>query len=283
VQDDLKTLGTDCQNVRGQVQRIVTELKRAPSQYPAELQYFEPTVRELLTNKARKLLEVINALLTDLENTHPKLLQECSICLDDIDGDMIFTLPCGHDPACRECTRKWILEAMDDATMFPPKCRTCQMRYDCETARQFLEGHDEHRFDRMWLTLVMSTEQSANKVWCPKCGEEYEVDEDNKEARNFVCSNKNCTTTFCVSCKCVWHDGFTCEQYQAIPEGERSLEDRHFLEYVKMQGMKRCPSCGVPIEKISGCSFVRCSSCKEAMCWATGKKRTECGGGHGCH
>jgi len=37
----------------------------------------------------------------------------------------------------------------------------------------------------------------------------------------------------CVPCKTQWHNNLTCEEYQALPPDERSLEDRLLIQLAK--------------------------------------------------
>ena len=40
-----------------------------------------------------------------------------------------------------------------------------------------------------------------------------------------------------------------------------------FEKLKKEAGIKDCPECKTPLEKISGCNHITCVGCKAHMCW----------------
>jgi hypothetical protein len=70
-----------------------------------------------------------------------------------------------------------------------------------------------------------------------------------------------CEKKACKSCKQKIHDG-DC--------------DKDILETIKMlaKDTKNCPSCNIPISKISGCDQMYCVSCHTAFSWESGKIET---------
>ncbi|MEH8544558.1 hypothetical protein RAG72_26330, partial [Klebsiella pneumoniae] len=50
------------------------------------------------------------------------------------------------------------------------------------------------------------------------------------------------------------HPGITCEEAAA------NSEDSQIEDLLLSQNWKKCPTCGVPVEKIDGCQFVTCTS-----------------------
>ena len=82
-----------------------------------------------------------------------------------------------------------------------------------------------------------------------------------------------CRISLCRLCKQVAHPGATCEEF-ALESLDPDIEN-----YFHSQKLRKCPSCGVPVEKISGCQFVTCNSSlckgKTALCYVCGMKITE--------
>ena len=77
---------------------------------------------------------------------------------------------------------------------------------------------------------------------------------------NYVCGL--CEKKACKKCRQVKHKGTEC--------------DPNTIETVKTLAMdtKRCPNCGIPIYKISGCDQMFCTKCHTAFDWKTGKIET---------
>jgi hypothetical protein len=78
-----------------------------------------------------------------------------------------------------------------------------------------------------------------------------------------------CNTCVCVKCREVKEDGHTCD-----PDVVKNVKQLQ-------KECKPCPSCHVPIFKISGCDQMWCVQCNQAFSWATG--RVERGAVHNPH
>jgi hypothetical protein len=52
--------------------------------------------------------------------------------------------------------------------------------------------------------------------------------------------------------------GYTCEEYQALPPEEREAEDLETLKLLSSQKWRRCPNCHVTVERTSGCAHITC-------------------------
>ncbi|MEH9030940.1 IBR domain-containing protein, partial [Klebsiella pneumoniae] len=78
-----------------------------------------------------------------------------------------------------------------------------------------------------------------------------------------------CKCSICTACKKAVHPGITCEEAAA------NSEDSQIEDLLLSQNWKKCPTCGVPVEKIDGCQFVTCTSplCKgsNALCYLCGR------------
>ncbi|KAF2770641.1 hypothetical protein EJ03DRAFT_60276 [Teratosphaeria nubilosa] len=68
----------------------------------------------------------------------------------------------------------------------------------------------------------------------------------------------------CVPCNRPWHEGETCEEYQARTKGN-SEEDMSLRKIQRVT--KRCPGCRKNIQKSGGCSNMHCSQCRTQFCW----------------
>lgn len=54
-------------------------------------------------------------------------------------------------------------------------------------------------------------------------------------------------------------------------------------ELLRQGKVKRCPKCGIVSQKIDGCNFLQCHSCKTPWCWYCGDTHDDCHCGHNEH
>merc|ERR1712190_141659 len=76
-----------------------------------------------------------------------------------------------------------------------------------------------------------------------------------------------CAAEFCLTCLKDKHEGITCNEFLVLHgeergQGERvgSEHDMRFEALMADYSWKRCPACGVPSERVSGCNFMKCQS-----------------------
>merc|ERR1712232_822225 len=77
-----------------------------------------------------------------------------------------------------------------------------------------------------------------------------------------------CRKEFCPMCRLDRHEGVSCEDFKAW-QSQNANADNHFEELMAHQQWKRCPRCGVPSERESGCNFMQCRSqtCRKNTYW----------------
>lgn len=89
-----------------------------------------------------------------------------------------------------------------------------------------------------------------------------------------------CGFVFCTRCKGVFHPGTECpSQFDSLearaagrgPDAEKARMELMTMRFLA-QTTKRCPKCGVGIEKTDGCSKVLCQNCKSYFCWRCNKE-----------
>ena len=79
-------------------------------------------------------------------------------------------------------------------------------------------------------------------MYCPnkQCGQFLPMPETKTELCDAICPN--CDTWVCTQCKVQFHEGITCEVYQALPDTEKQPEDVQFSQLAKKEHWKRCPN-----------------------------------------
>jgi len=89
-----------------------------------------------------------------------------------------------------------------------------------------------------------------------------------EEPNPLLCECHSCGAKACVVCDRPWHEGETCEDYQARIKDRVDEEDQSLSVIQKVA--KACPSCKKLIEKDGGCSYMicefLCSSAASSCC-----------------
>ncbi|KAF9459774.1 hypothetical protein BDZ94DRAFT_995454 [Collybia nuda] len=187
--------------------------------------------------------------------------------------------PCEHS-YCISCLTTYIQSKLDPegigsgksaAIVFPIRCPECLLNdwpggMTDDVAERILGENGMVQWHHQKLL------DSIPRLFCPnpKCSSLVEADEDNDDPQA-ICPS--CQKTICASCRTLWHNGLTCEEYQALPLDERSPEDRLLLELAKAERWRRCPSCAVIVELISGCNHMTCR-CGFHFCFQCGSPAT---------
>jgi hypothetical protein len=76
----------------------------------------------------------------------------------------------------------------------------------------------------------------------------------------FTCTQ--CLITTCTACGAS-HPKITCAEHKYITSGGHE----EFERAKKKLGIKDCPKCKTPMQKIDGCNHMTCEGCKTHICW----------------
>ncbi|GAA5956773.1 hypothetical protein JCM3765_005732 [Sporobolomyces pararoseus] len=167
--------------------------------------------------------------------------------------------------ACIDCLTAFIGKKLEDQSSraFPMSCPQCDYELtDEDAARIFGSEKLEGWHYRKLL-------DSQPPLFCPNraCSARSLRDLDAEDEAQASCPS--CHKMLCVFCGVVWHSGFTCEQFQSLPVGERDPEDFALFDLAKEKKWSRCPSCKIMMEHISGCNHMICS-CGTESCYNCG-------------
>eukprot|EP00884_Botryococcus_braunii_P011603 jgi/Botrbrau1/20443/Bobra.145_2s0008.2 len=121
---------------------------------------------------------------------------------------------------------------------------------------------------------------AANKMYCmrPKCSKLINLDKIGP-ASGAQITCPGCGDLLCGHCRSQWHTGYTCRQYQALPDHEKvSEEDRATAEILRhAEGFQQCSRCKMMVELEQGCFHMTCR-CGHEFCYrcAVTWKQCEC-------
>ncbi|KHN96835.1 Zinc finger, C6HC-type [Metarhizium album ARSEF 1941] len=186
--------------------------------------------------------------------------QTCSVCWTEADTPVKIT--CGHI-YCSECFEDSCTKA-DTTSSGDLKilCHGSQGKCGSVVALEDLQACLSSAALETVLGLSFSTHVKRRPDqfrYCPSpdCDHIYRV---SSAARTLNCSN--CLRPTCSACH-EPHVGMSCAEH-------RDLKSGGFAAFAKLKeklGIKDCPKCATPLEKVSGCNHMTCAACKAHICW----------------
>ena len=200
---------------------------------------------------------------------------ECNSCFES--SPTIFELTCAHK-FCLNCIAQLFRNATKDNSLMPVHC--CSRDIDPNLVDRVPPPPAAASFK-----ASLAEFQAVNKMYCANARCSTFIDLDGNllgqvpGKNQFTC--KKCSTNLCKSCKCVWHSGFTCEQYQSLPDTNRNEGDVAALKTAAEEGWQKCKQCGNLVSLTEGCYHITCR-CKHQFCYLCGVewKKCECAHWH---
>lgn len=222
--------------------------------------------------------EHLSAENTDIiQSTEPV---ECMICFTEAQPDESIVLrECLHK-FCKDCVIGHINNS-EEATV---SCPYMDDNYQCNntiTHREIKALLSEEDFKKfLHRGLMQAEKESTNSFHCktPDC-HGWCVYED--LVNTFDCPV--CKKSNCILCKAI-HEGKNCKEYQdevmqkAATDHEAKKTKELLDKMLKSGDAINCPKCNIIIQKKVGCDWIRCSMCKEEICWVTKGPRWGPGG-----
>ncbi|KIK04536.1 hypothetical protein K443DRAFT_675784 [Laccaria amethystina LaAM-08-1] len=184
----------------------------------------------------------------------------CPICYDTVSHP--DSLGCGHI-YCTVCLRHYLISATD-RKKFPLVCMgndaTCNTPISIPLIKKFItEQRFNHLIEVAFLSYVDKHPQELKYCTTPDCNQIYQCN-----STKTVLQCPACFSTICPSCHQESHEGMTCEErniYSNPTEQERLTN-----EWASENGVKKCPTCSVMLEKTAGCNHISCI-CGAHICW----------------
>ena len=190
--------------------------------------------------------------------------EECPICSNLFFQSENNTLEkCGHS-FCDNCWFQFLSIKIKENKLTFIKC----LDYECQeklsdkfiinllkSNKNLINQFNNYKFE---LDII----NNPNKKFCPypQCNSYAEL--KNITEKNVKCLNNH---EFCFLCLEKPHKGKPC----------KDILDKSMEEFSKNNFIKKCPHCGIIIEKSEGCNHITCSKCNYQWCWLCNEKYTE--------
>lgn len=200
-----------------------------------------------LENRDNTQQSGIGKILTNVSNE-----KKCLICDERKESQNFLILECSHD-FCSNCIKKdWQTKIrskkINEKSLFCPQCKQ-NISYDflkTNLEKQLFSEYDE-------LLAQACIFESAQKVYCPR-KECSSLNLADKRLSYVQC--EKCKFKFCLECNTEWelHKGIPCKEFQTRNE-EDPIE-----KLIRENKWRKCPECGIVIEKTKFCNFIKCQS-----------------------
>lgn len=211
--------------------------------------------------------------------THTAATSVCPVCLDVCGTDANFWRRCTH-PGHSACFKRQIQNMSQDRN-FPICCITCKQPTTVKDWERFLNKEELLELARVYLdSLVRTNPDKYANCRTPDCPAVREITPEEKASCQYDC--KVCLKQYCLRCDVLYHENMSCEEFQRFDQENRAAQ-QYMTELMESGVFKKCAHCDITIMKVDGCNYVVCGSCKTPICWQTGLRRSQCGGGHNCH
>ncbi|KAI6096345.1 hypothetical protein EV401DRAFT_1136071 [Pisolithus croceorrhizus] len=228
---------------------------------------FDVTSRRITISGGEQARYALNSIIRSAMKTKPSAASQsetaCPICLDDI--SVPFHLGCRHT-YCVACLRHFLLSALEGSD-FPLRCLGsdghCGVPISIPAIQRFLSLSSFNRLLEVAFNFYLSRRSNEFK-YCktPDCAQIYRST-DSKARLTLLCPS--CFLDICTSCGDS-HDGL--QRCADVKRRQAEEEERQNNAWIAAQGqcVKRCPRCGILIEKLEGCNHVACR-CGAHICW----------------
>lgn len=183
---------------------------------------------------------------------------ECLICQAEVDIDRAVQFGCLH-VFCESCICEYLTLKVTEAQVLSIGCpqHKCLVVLTEERVLRHLppQLHEKFRVFRMKSELS----KDPHMRWCPRPNcEGYCSGSSSK--KHLTCGV--CLFEYCYYCSEAWHGQEPCKE-----DADELLD-----AWARENNIRYCPNCRLRIERMMGCSHMKCSQCHYQWCWLCGEQ-----------
>ncbi|KAI9485628.1 MAG: hypothetical protein EXX96DRAFT_625305 [Benjaminiella poitrasii] len=208
----------------------------------------------------------ITSNISNKESSSPKRKRfDCIICMVSFLTTTPFsTGKCDH-VICHTCICDYLQSVLKDGRYTSYERIQCPSPYCTHSfhTSKILSSCLSPDEVNQWWDDAISKSFIRNKVNCPfkNCGAIFDADIQYTRTCTFT-ECYECRRGFCIACQSSWHPGVIKKVFD-----DESLKKT--LKQAEINEWTRCPKCGHLIEKVDGCTSLRCT-CGTTFCYRCG-------------
>lgn len=212
----------------------------------------------------------------------------CQVCLTSkLGSEFELVIGCDH-PFCRDCLREHFRIQIESGCASQLRCpqEKCTTQVVPTQVKALVGDALGSRYEETLLSAYLDSQEDL--TYCPRlqCQRPVVLDPDLPMAQ---CAS--CHFVFCIYCRMVYHGVQPCklkpgeqrairEEYlSATPAAKQAMEKRYGKRTLQLlvdesltqdwmqENSKKCPHCGISIEKQDGCNKMTCWRCGTYFCW----------------
>lgn len=213
-------------------------------------------------------------------------LNFCTLCLQYIDSGSFITLDSCKCGFCRPCLEQYCTIIIRDHSLTSSQitcpsadCPNLNSYLTTEQVRGLVDAGTFQLYEKIKLDFEVHLD--PNRVWCPRpncetvctVAPEDLIERPNFDSKLDLTSDRrvpvncqSCNLTFCLHCRSAYHGTMPCQS----PSEDESLSlllSRIRTPNSLNEFIKKCPRCGIFIERDRGCAQMMCQKCKHVFCW----------------
>lgn len=190
----------------------------------------------------------------------------CQICWDRYEKSDMDSLACGHN-FCKICWGQFLSVSVASG----PVCTevTCPIpKCNVRVPQSKIEALSRNDIGAKWNDFMIKSFVDYNRSckWCPKPGCQFAIEYPGGGVIDVTCP---CGPyTFCFGCSHEAHLPASCSDVARW--NQKNSAESENITWI-MANTKKCPKCGVNIEKNQGCNHMTCrkatGGCGHEFCW----------------
>ncbi|CAN8325292.1 unnamed protein product [Cochlearia groenlandica] len=239
-----------------------------------------------LLDEALSLAQVAVGIVSSDLCVDDELAENCSICCEDRQSEMMLTLKCTHK-FCSQCLKRYV-EGKVQSSELPVQCPEVQCKHylSSNECKSFLPVVSFKSFEE-----ADALSKNNGKIYCPYTDCSYLLDphectsslvrasasgsSSSLQTENSCCVEcPVCERFVCVDCGVPWHASMSCEEFQILPVDERHPDDITLHRLARYKRWRRCQHCRIMIELSQGCNHMTCR-CGHQFCYCCGAEYRE--------
>ena len=235
--------------------------------YKKEINHENKNIEKKPNNLMKRLIiyKKINSNKNTLEQKEEKEenleKMECEVCSEEfIITEKNKVNSCGH-AFCDGCWFDSLSVKIKENKISSLKCLdyNCKEKLDDNFIINLLNNDANLINNYIKYKLELLILNDPNKKLCPHPNCDSYLELKNIKNKNVSCLNNH---KYCFICLKKPHGDSPCD----------IDNDSNIKEYAKNNFVKRCPNCGIIIEKNNGCNHITCSKCGHQWCWLCNEK-----------